>query len=233
MKKLFAMLLVFCLMTGCSAQPQETSAAPAQPQDTAVAPVEVSYPEIPAAALDYMTYATQENQDIRVSYPLDMLTPDTEVYPMTFYLNDSLETDFFANINIQKSIEFPGVLDESALEEFMEAFGAQYAASGMTITLSELRTLHGQPVIYLEAVTQITDTVIDIMIEQGILTEEYIESIGGRDILKALPPTYNTGIYGVVDSHIAMYTASYQDEAHRQPLIDVMTVLFSNTEILG
>ena len=94
MKKLFAMLLVFCLMTGCSAQPQETSAAPAQPQDTAVAPVEVSYPEIPAAALDYMTYATQENQDIRVSYPLDMLTPDTEVYPMTFYLNDSLKRTF-------------------------------------------------------------------------------------------------------------------------------------------
>lgn len=223
MKKLLAMLLVLCLMTGCSSQPQDAAAAPA----------EVSYPEIPAAALGDMTYAAQENQDIRVSYPQDILTPDTETYPMTLYLNDSLETNFFANINIQKSIEFSGVLDESVLKEIMEAFGSQYASSGMTINLSELRTLHGQPVIYLEAITQVTDTVIDVMIEQGILTEEYIESIGGRDILKELPPTYNVGIYGVVDGHIAMYTASYHDSAHKQPLIDAMTVLFSNTEILN
>ena len=42
-----------------------------------------------------------------------------------------------------------------------------------------------------------------------------------------------TSIYGIVDGYLTMYTGTYYDDAHKQTLIDTMTILFANTEFLS
>ncbi|MBR2329529.1 MAG: hypothetical protein IKA58_06580, partial [Clostridia bacterium] len=118
-------------------------------------------------------------------------------------------------------------------DEMLAAQKTVEGAEALTINVAEVHELNGEPVFYLENVTQINDAVIDLMIAEGVLTEEMIEQAGGREVFKAIPPTKSVAIYGIVDGYLTMYTGTYYDDAHKQTLIDTMTILFANTEFLS
>lgn len=248
MKKVLALLLALSMLAGCSSKPAENeknntetpsapqvSASVEKPAETPAAPVEEepSYPVIEAAAFDGASLAPAEDGTLRVAYPADMYTPAPDFSPLTLWLNETIDAEQSANINIQKSEAFPETLNQELLDEMLAAQKTVEGAEALTINVAEVRELNGEPVFYLENVTQINDAVIDLMIAEGVLTEEMIEQAGGREVFKAIPPTKSVAIYGIVDGYLTMYTGTYYDDAHKQTLIDTMTILFANTEFLS
>lgn len=245
MKKIVSLLLALCLLTACSEKPAEenspiaeTPSAPAvstpaeKPAETPIEE-EPNYPIIEAASFDGSTLAPAEDATLRVAYPADLYTPAPDFSPLTLWLNETIDAENSANINIQKSEAFDAKLNQSFLDHLLDSQKDVAGAEALTINLAEIRELHGEPVIYMENVTQINDEVIDLMLAEGILTEELIEQSGGREALKAIPPTKSVAIYGVIDGYLTMYTGTYYDDAHKQTLIDTMTILIANTEFLS
>lgn len=245
MKKVISLLLALCLLTACSEKNTEenppaveTPSAPAvsapleTPTETPTEE-ETNYPVIEAASFDGSTLAPAQNEVLRVAYPADLYTADEGLTPLTLFLNETIDSDQSVNINIQKSEAFDAKLNQSFLDHLLDSQESVSGAEALTINVAEIRELHGEPVIYMENVTQITDEVIDLLLAEGVLTEEMIEQAGGRETFKVIPPTKSVAIYGVVDGYLCMYTGTYYDDAHKQTLIDTMTLLIANTEFLS
>ena len=76
---------------------------------------------------------------------------------------------------------------------------------------NELMSFNGEPVIYYEAETKLTDEMIDLMIEEGAITEEHIEALGGRETLLNMPPVTQIGINAIVDGKAISITGTYND----------------------
>ena len=246
MKKVLSLLLALCLLTACSSQPAEeqksteTPSAPAastpteQPVENPSAPAEeVSYPVIEMAEFDGSALAPAENETLRVAYPADLYTVAPDFSPLTLWLKETIDSEQSANINIQKSEEFPAKLNQAFLDEMLTAQKTVDGAEALTVNVAEIRELNDEPVIYMENITEINDEVIDLLLAEGILTEEMIERSGGREAFKAIPPTKSVAIYAVVDGYLTMYTGTYYDDAHKETLIDTMTILIANTEFLS
>ncbi len=244
MKKIVSLLLALCLLTACSSKPTEEKVpaeTPSAPQVSAPAETPVSppaeetpsYPVIEAASFDGASLAPAQDESLRVAYPADQYTPAEGLTPLTLFLNETLESDQAANINIQKSEAFDAKLNQSFLDHLLDIQKDVSGAEALTIHVAEIRELHGEPVIYMENVTEINDEVIDLLLSEGVLTEEMIEQAGGRDVFKAIPPTKSVAIYGVVEGYLCMYTGTYYDDAHKQTLIDTITILIANTEFLS
>ncbi|MBQ8599202.1 MAG: hypothetical protein IJ411_03710 [Oscillospiraceae bacterium] len=242
-KRVLSLLLALCLMASCSAQPRETESAPTQEsspvetpkepeQETPAEEAQPEYPVLEAADFSSITLAEVEGAEVRVSYPADQFTPAENFEPLTLYLNETIGSEQAANININKSSAFEAKLNQVFLDEMLAAQKNVEGAEALTINVAEVRSLNGEPVFYLENVTEINDAVLDLMIEEGILTEEAIEQAGGREVFKAIPPTKSVAIYGIVDGYLTMYTGTYYDDAHKQTMIDAMTILIANTEFV-
>lgn len=233
-------------MAGCSSQSEEAENTPAPestqtqestpaetPKETPVEEeAEPEYPLMEAADFSGITLAEAEGAEVRVSYPADQFTPAEDFEPLTLYLNETMGTKQAANININKSSTFEAKLNQAFLDEMLAAQKNVEGAEALTINVAEVRSLDGEPVFYLENVTEINDAVLDLMIEEGILTEEAIEQAGGREVFKAIPPTKSVAIYGIIDGYLTMYTGTYYDDAHKQTMIDAMTILIANTEFV-
>ena len=136
MKKVLALLLALSMLAGCSSKPAEaeknnaeTPSAPQvsapveKPAETPAAPVEEepSYPVIEAAAFDGTSLAPAEDGTLRVAYPADLYTPAPDFSPLTLWLNETIDAEQSANINIQKSEAFPETLNQELLDEMLAA----------------------------------------------------------------------------------------------------------------
>ena len=89
----------------------------------------------------------------------------------------------------------------------------------------------GEPIIYIERTTKITDEMLDLMIESGAITESQIESMGGREALLSIPETNQIQIYAVVDGNLMIYTGTFYDENSREETLDVMRIMIDTTKI--
>ena len=244
MKQIVSLLLAFCLLTACSSKPSEESTPPIETPSAPVVstpaekPAETpaekpNYPIIEAAAFDGSSLAPAQNETLRVVYPTDLFTAAEDFTPLTLFLTETMDTEQPVNINIQKTEAFDTALNQNFLDHFLDIQKNVSGAEALTINVAELRELHGEPVIYMENITQINDEVIDLLLAEGVLTEEMIAQAGGREVFKEIPPTKSVAIYGVVDGYLTVYTGTYYDDTHKQTLIDAMTILFANTEFLS
>lgn len=241
-KKALSLLLALCLMAGCSSRIEETEESPTAPESTQIqesSPVETpteerkeEYPILEAADFSDIALEAAEDSQVRVSYPINQFTPAEDFEPLTLYLNETMDSEQAANINIKKSSPFEAKLNQAFLDEMLSVQENIEGSEALTVNVAEVRSLNGEPVLYLENVTEINDAVIDLLIEQGLLTEESIEQAGGREVFKAIPPTKSVAIYSIVDGYLTMYTGTYTDDAHKQTLIDAMTILIANTEFV-
>ena len=60
---------------------------------------------------------------------------------------------------------------------------------------------------------------------------EYLDEIGGREALLTIPPTKAAYVYALVDDDAFVYTATYDDDTHKQTALDAMTVMVQTTEL--
>lgn len=247
-KQAVALLLSLCVCTACSApltdrtvteksEQQETAKTEATESVSVPAPVEeeetaVSYPQIEAVDFSDMTLASAEGQGIQLFYPAEQFTWEEKSNPLTLFLNETIDSsEGAANITVLPAAALDAKINQEFLDQVLLAQQENQAATALTIQTAELRELNGELVIYMESTTEITDEVLDLLIEQGQLTEEAITEAGGRDVYKAIPATKSVSIYSVVDGYLTMYTGSYYDDAHKETLIDSITVLITNTQI--
>ena len=96
-----------------------------------------------------------------------------------------------------------------------------------------MRTLNGEPVIYTESRTQITDDAIDLMLEQGYWTQDDIDSFGGREALLAIPATDQIFLYVVRDGWIYVCTGTYYSADQKAVVLNCMTLLMQTVESVG
>ena len=191
---------------------------------------EVSYPVMDAVDITGLDLTEVGNDQFKVAYPADSWTGEPDSDPLNVFLNETLDTDFAVNINIQYSGQWPSrTLDQTDLDGILSAM--QEEAPFMSIGLHELRSLNGQTVIYMESDFCFTDEAIDFMLEKGGWTEEYLDEIGGREALLAIPPTKAAYVYALVDDDAFVYTATYDDDTHKQTALDAMTVMVQTTEL--
>ncbi len=103
-------------------------------------------------------------------------------------------------------------------------------ASFITVGLTEMRLLNGEPVIYSEVTTSFNEETIDYMIDNGVWTEDWIDANGGREAFLAIPDTEQVYLYAVVDGNLYIYIGTYYEDADKQTVIDAMTVFIQTTE---
>ena len=133
------------------------------------------------------------------------------------------------NISLQVSSEYEGPFsgnDRNALYRSFSSYGF------MSFDAFELRRIESDVIIYGEMTTKFTDKSIDKMLESGALTEEAMESVGGREYLLSIPTTYQTVIYAIRDGHICVYTGTCYSEEHKPLIQEQMLIMVESTEVL-
>ena len=216
MKKLLslaALLLTLCLLAGCGSQPS------------------VDYPELPAVDTSAMDLESAQNSSIKISFPAGEWVPEPNSDPLTIVAADTAEDAASVNLNAQVSGSYSGTLSESEKDELVQSLAEQ--GPFMNVKLAELRSLNGEPVIYMEETVSITDDAIDWMIENGIWTETWVEQNGGRDAFLSIPDTDQVMLYAVKDGNMCIYTGSYYEESQKSGVLEALTVLVETTELLG
>jgi len=215
-KRVFALILTLALILSCLT-------ACSAPENT------VSYPVLEAADISGIDQSVRIGSgNLTASYPTDTWTVGGVNNGLAMiFLNETYGTSSAVNINMQVNAKYSLPLTEAVMEDILKNLDG----SGMTVEVSEMRTLNGEPVIYMESITQITDEALDLMVEEGMITEDEITALGGREFLKSIPPTHTISISAIVDGWMCIYSGTYYDDAHYQPVLDAMTVLIQTSAI--
>jgi len=203
MKKMLALLLAAALLGGCGAEEK------------------AEYEALPVDKKDVTVWAEAEHEELNVAYPNENWLWAEGLAPMTFYWHETL-SDSSAPVNVQVQLmgQLEGSVDEEMLAQMKENdFGA---LSGVSTHVAELRSVDGEPVIYVEQTIVIDDEALDLLIEQGTLTEEAIELSGGREVFYAMPPTYSAAIYGEVDGQLCAFVGTYSEESQKEAVLAFM-----------
>lgn len=217
MKKKFA-LLALCVLTvlamaGCTSKEAEYPVleSPEKPDDM----TEESYGGYTGS---------YDADDWVFDSSLDMF----QIYDKEVYENGNPDGNC-PNINVAVSQEFDGPLTEEDMNALMDELDS-VGVDGFSIEKNEMRTLDGQPVIYYECKTVLTDEMIDLLIESGNITEDDITALGGRDVLKDMGESLQIGIAAVVDGNIIIVTGTYYGD-DKDDVTDAMILLIETGKV--
>ena len=182
--------------------------------------------------IDFTTMELESAQDstLKLSFPADGWTaiPDSTLLSLVY--DETADTKTDVNISAQLIGKFSGTLSNKYRDSLAKAM--EKNPGYLTLDLMEMRSLNGSPVIYCEATAAFTDEGLDTLLEAGTITEETIESMGGREALLSIPPSHQITMYAVVDSQLIIYTGTYYEDTQKQVVTDTLTVMISTTEIL-
>lgn len=126
------------------------------------------------------------------------------------------------------SQDYEGPLTSEDMDDLMTEI-KNMNVSGFSIEKNEMKTFDGQPIIYYETKAQLTDDMIDIMIENGSITESDIDAVGGRDALMVIGETDQLGISAIVDGKIVMVTGTYYDNS--DDVMEAMKLLLKTGKV--
>ena len=186
------------------------------------------YPVMEAMDASGLTLETAQDSSVKVSYPADTWT-DVGTEPVMLFYTETMETEGDAcNVNVTPVSAASGQLTDADREDMLSSLGQ--SSGYMTVDVSEMRLLYDQPIVYSETTTQFTDEFIDEMLASGVLTEEQLEAVGGRETMLAIPPTHQIALCAVVDDYIYAYIGTYHGEEQKAAMVDLMTLLVATTE---
>lgn len=184
---------------------------------------DTDYPAMEAADLSAMELSLASNSAMSAQYNADEWYGEDVSGLLTFYYLPTLDTDNVANVNAQKLSQFDDALDSSMAQELEKNLSSNYAF--LSVGKTELKTLNGAPVIYMEGTFSFTDEVIDFMLKDGGWTQEDIDALGGREAILALPETNQSYLYTVKDGWLYLFTGTYYAADQGAAVLECMTVL--------
>ena len=192
------------------------------------------YPVMEPVALDSLTLASAESDTLSAQFPEEEWVFDVSLVPVDFAIYDTetlLDETGTMNINIMLSGQYSGKLKQSDLDGVVDELKNSDMADGMNIEVSEMRSLEGEPVGYIESTSTYTESMIDFYLENSGITEEQLEALGGREALLNTPPTRQIQMYAVVDGNILVVTGTYYDDAAKTRLVDTMSILLQTVKV--
>lgn len=184
---------------------------------------DTDYPAMEAADLSAMELSLASNSAMSAQYNADEWYGEDVSGLLTFYYLPTLDTDNVANVNAQKLSQFDDALDSNMAQELEKNLSSNYAF--LSVGKTELKTLNGAPVIYMEGTFRFTDEVIDFMLKDGGWTQEDIDALGGREAILALPETNQSYLYTVKDGWLYLFTGTYYAADQGAAVLECMTVL--------
>lgn len=184
---------------------------------------DTDYPAMEAADLSAMELSLASNSAMSAQYNADEWYGEDVSGLLTFYYLPTLDTDNVANVNAQKLSQFDDALDSNMAQELEKNLSSNYAF--LSVGKTELKTLNGAPVIYMEGTFSFTDEVIDFMLKDGGWTQEDIDALGGREAILALPETNQSYLYTVKDGWLYLFTGTYYAADQGAAVLECMTVL--------
>ena len=84
----------------------------------------------------------------------------------------------------------------------------------------------------MEETLSFTDETVDWMLDNGVWTEAWLEQMGGREAITAIPDTDQLLLYAVVDGQLCIYTGTYYEEGQKATVLEALTLMVQTTEIL-
>ena len=184
---------------------------------------DTDYPAMEAADLSAMELSLASNSAMSAQYNADEWYGEDVSGLLTFYYLPTLDTDNVANVNAQKLSQFDDALDSNMAQELEKYLSSNYAF--LSVGKTEMKTLNGAPVIYMEGTFSFTDEVIDFMLKDGGWTQENIDALGGREAILALPETNQSYLYTVKDGWLYLFTGTYYAADQGAAVLECMTVL--------
>ena len=208
---LLALLLCLGLLAGCGSQPA------------------VDYPELAAVDTSAMELESAENSSLKVSFPKGDWVAEPNTDPLTIYYRETADSDYTVNVNAQVSQAYDGTLSESDKDDLVDSIAEE--GPFMNITEAKVLSLNGSPVIYMEETLSFTDETVDWMLDNGAWTEAWLEQMGGREAITAIPDTDQLLLYVVVDGQLCLYTGTYYAAEQKALVLEAMTTMAQTTEI--
>lgn len=211
MKKILAGLLALAMLCGCSQQ--------------------TKYPEL---KVEKLTQAHAADDNMQLAYPSESWIWMEGTEPLTFYWKESLTQSAPVTIQVQILDQMSGDADDESLESMMNSMveAVESSSPAVDIGLSELRTVDEETVIYMEQSIVMDESILDLMLEQGLMTEESIEANGGRETLLSMPPVYSVLIYAVQEGELCVYVGTYYEEGQKEALLEAMPMMVQYSELL-
>ena len=211
---LLALALVFAMVfSGCGSQQAPADDIPV-----------IKTPEVDSSALERVNVFYAE-------FPTDTNTwvLDDSTEPYVLYYADSLMSDRACNFSVNIGQPFDHAIDQEVLDAFVES----YTTANVFITenLSELRLLNGETVIYTESSLHYTDETIDYALEEGIIAEELLDSLGGREFFLNTPPMDQVTVCPVIDGYLCVFTGTYFDQEQKQAILDAIAIATTDMEV--
>ena len=189
-----------------------------------------NYPVIETADYSDVALETAENSQFSCSYPADgwMAMAGN---PIQIYWSETMGSGQAVNITMSLASTAKAPDNYNWVEDMLSQL-EDGALEGYDITIESIepRLLNGEVVVYAEIVTQITDEMIDLMIEQGVYTEEQIENAGGRELLLSIPPTTQISITAKQGGYLYTCTGTYYDHEQKQMVLDTMAIVIGTAE---
>lgn len=190
-----------------------------------------AYPKMRCVDISGLPLSEVSNSAVKVQYPNELWYGVGDTDPLELYYQPTMETDQVININVQKLSECRAEPTEQDMKDIVDGLKEMYVS--IDIKDAELRDLNGSTVIYMEGTFSFADDVIDLVLESGKWTQAYLDAMGGREALLALPPTEQMFLYLVKDGWLYLYTGTYFEEQHHDMVLDTITVLAQTTESVG
>ena len=224
MKKILAAAMALLLLAGCGPKVEPFESAKPREEISLPTPTVIVYPVLQAVETEGLELDTASRNGITISFPKDDWFYDGGLGGLlSIYGAHYTELDQMYNINVQK-LQMPNTdIDEEflslALAE-LSTFGSYY-----TITDSDIYMMRDEKVILIDYKLEFSDECIDLMIELGAMTEAEIDAIGGREVLKSIPPTTQVLMYQSTGDGVYQYTGTYYNGEQRQMILDCFTVI--------
>ena len=193
------------------------------------------YPVIELADLQGMELESISDGSFSFSYPSEdwevweQITTDYQ--PLTIFYKGTAE-DGSTSISVAENDTVVPKLTPELLQVMLD--GLQEEAPYMVIKTSEMRSMEGTPVFYLEDNLSLTEEGLDLMLSSGAWTEETIETMGGREaLLSNNIASDQIQIYQLKNGKIYVYTGNYTDDAQKDMVLDAITVIAQTIKSTG
>ena len=141
-------------------------------------------PVIELADLQGMELESLSDGKFSFSYPAEdwevWEQVTTDYHPLTIFYKGTAD-DGSTSISVAENDTVVTQLKPELLQVMLD--GLKEQAPYMVIKESEMRSMEGTPVFYLEDNMSLTQEGLDMMVDTGAWTEETIEAMGGREAL--------------------------------------------------
>lgn len=212
---LMALTLVIASLAGCSTTDNKQ-------KDSDLTVIEAVDPST-------LTLGSAERGTVKVSFDSTKWHHWGQMQNLGIALTETWEQDNTVNIQfIDNGEPNASEVTESHLDQLMEGFAG--AGDWFDASVHELRMFEGKKVIYIETTVSCTEDYLAFLVESGSYTQEWVDE--NKEELMSAPSTKQIQVYTIVDGHLISYIGTYFEDAHKQVVLDAITVAIQTTEIL-